>query len=172
MTCILPSRQKSKQRSCLCCNALFIPDSRNQHHQQYCDKSECRKASKRAAQARWLNSSKGEGYFSGTDNADRVRAWRKAHPGYWKRKKAPRTEDVVALQDFTKVQVIEKTPDPEITQNHALQEFCFLQPALIIGLIANLTGCTLQEDIAATSRRMVDFGRDILGKAMPIPKTS
>jgi hypothetical protein len=46
-----------------------------------------------------------------------------------------------------------------------------VQPALIIGLIANLTGSTLQDDIAATSRRFIDFGRDILGKAMPIPTT-
>ncbi len=172
MANFLPSKQKSQQRNCLCCNELFIPDARNRHHQQYCDKPECRNASKRAAQQRWLNSSKAEGYFSGEYNVNRVRKWRKEHPGYWKRKKAQCTEDVVALQDISNVQVTENKTDKEISQKHALQDICFVQPALIIGLIANLTGSTLQDDIAATSRRFIDFGRDILGKAMPIPTTS
>lgn len=171
MTCILPSKQKSQQSNCICCKELFIPDARNRRHQQYCEKPECRKASKRAAQERWLTSSKGTGYFNGPDNVVRVQEWRKAHPRYWKRKKASHAEDILALQDFSNVQVIDKKPDPEISEKHALQDFCFMQPALIIGLIANLTGSTLQDDIAATSRRLLDFGRDILGKAKPIPTT-
>jgi len=102
----------------------------------------------------------------------RVQEWRKTHPGYWKRKKAHPAETSVALQDLSNTQVIENTEGAEISQNHALQDLCFLQPALIIGLISNLTGSTLQDDIATTSRRFIDSGRDILGKAPPLPATS
>lgn len=172
MTCILPSIVEAQQRNCLNCNELFIPGARNRHHQRYCTKPQCHKASKRDAQQRWLNSDKGTGYFSGEDNMRRVRKWRKAHPGYWKHKKAQSAEPPIALQDLLNSQVIEKPDSSEISKNHALQDLCFLQPALIIGLISTLTGSTLQDDIATTSRRLIDSGRDILGKTIPTATTS
>lgn len=172
MGCILPSKRQVQYVTCSNCNKLFIPDARNRHHQKYCNKPPCRKVSKRVAQERWLDSDKGAGYFKHKDNVERVQQWRKAHPEYWKRKKTRSAETTVALQDVLNPQVIEKTEGHEISQNHALQDLCFLQPALIIGLIANLTGSTLQDDIATTSRRFIDSGRDILGKATPDPTTS
>ena len=172
MGCILPSKRQEQYVTCINCNELFIPDARNRTRQQYCSKAECRKASKHCAQQRWLDSDKGAGYFKNRDNVERVQRWRKAHPEYWKRKKSPSAEPPVALQDALNPQVIENTEESEISQNHALQDLCFLQPALIIGLIANLTGSTLQDDIATTSRRFIDSGRDILGKATPLPATS
>ena len=165
---ILPSRRQGLLIPCRKCNELFIPDARNRHHQQYCNKPECRTASKRAAQQRWLQSAKGAGYFSGDDNKRRVRQWRKEHPGYSKRKKVQPAAPPVALQDLSPSQVIEKPACSEISQNHALQDLYILQPALIVGLIATLTGSTLQDDIAATGRRLIDSGRDILGKTIPI----
>lgn len=175
MECILPSKRQELYVTCSNCNELFIPDARNRYHQKYCNKPECRKASKRDAQQRWLSSDKGAGYFKHKDNIERVREWRKAHPGYWKRKTAHSAEPPVALQDISNAQVIENKENEdahEISQNHALQDLCFLQPALIIGLISTLTGSTLQDDIATTSRRFIDSGRDILGKATPNPTTS
>jgi hypothetical protein len=170
--CILPSKRQELYVTCSNCNELFIPDARNRHHQKYCTKPECRQASKRSAQQRWLSSDKGAGYFQDHHNVDRVQQWRKMHPEYWKRKKTHSAEPPVALQDVLNPQVIENTGSHVISQNHALQDLCFLQPALIIGLIANLTGSTLQDDIATTSRRFIDSGRDILGKATPDPTTS
>jgi len=167
VTCIHLSKLAEKRLICCNCNELFTPDARNRHHQNYCAQPQCRKASKRSAQQRWLNSDKGAGYFSDEDNKRRVREWRKAHPGYWKRKKTRSAAPPVALQDFSNSQVIENTENSEISDNHALQDFCFLQPALIIGLISTLTGSTLHDDIANTSRRLIDSGRDILGKAIP-----
>jgi hypothetical protein len=38
-----------------------------------------------------------------------------------------------------------------------------------IGLVAMLTGRTLQEDIAATARQIEARGRDILGRVSPGP---
>lgn len=166
------SKQFDHQRNCSNCNELFIPDARNRHHQRYCTREVCRKVSKRSAQERWLQSDKGAGYFSGDDNKRRVRQWRKEHPGYWKRKKVRPADSPVALQDLLNSQVIEKPAGSEIPQNHALQDLYILQPALIIGLIATLTGSTLQDDIAATGRRLIDSGRDILGKTTPTTTTS
>lgn len=175
MECILPSKRQELYVICSNCNDLFIPDARNRYHQKYCTKPECRKVSKRSAQQRWLSSDKGAGCFRDHDNVRRVQEWRKAHPGYWKRKKAHPAATSVALQDLSNAQVIENNKNEdahEISQNHALQDLCFLQPALIIGLISNLTGSTLQDDIATTGRRFIDSGRDILGKATPLPATS
>jgi hypothetical protein len=44
----------------------------------------------------------------------------------------------------------------------ALQDDFFRQPAVLVGLIAHLTGLALQEDIAMTARRLQQLGRDIL----------
>jgi hypothetical protein len=45
---------------------------------------------------------------------------------------------------------------------HALQDVFFMQPAVVVGLIAQLTGLSLQEDIALTARRLQQLGHDIL----------
>jgi hypothetical protein len=37
-----------------------------------------------------------------------------------------------------------------------------MQPTLFVGLLAHLTGLSLQEDIAVTARRLQQLGRDIL----------
>lgn len=152
-----PSKRSRKRRICRHCKELFIPDPRNHHHQQYCSKQQCRKASKRSAQKRWLASSKGDGYFSGTDNIRRVQQWREAHPGYWKKEGAKNLEP---LQDLLNPQHIEIKGDKT---SFALQDLCLLQPALLIGLIATFTGNTLQDDIVHTARRLINSGQDILG---------
>jgi hypothetical protein len=45
---------------------------------------------------------------------------------------------------------------------HALQDAFFMQPAILVGLIAQLTGLSFQDDIAMTARRLQQLGRDIL----------
>ena len=67
-----------------------------------------------------------------------------------------------ALQDRLKAQRAElnkKSPD---FKNIALQDFLSVQPAVIIGLISNLIGSPLQDDIAKTLSRMQQSGQDIL----------
>ena len=49
----------------------------------------------------------------------------------------------------------------------ALQDSCLPQDPGFIGLVAMITGATLQEDIAATARRVVERGRHILGLNLP-----
>ncbi len=146
------------RKKCKHCRKLFIPDARNAKRQCCCGQPACRKASKAASQQRWLQKPDNKDYFRGPDNCRRVRQWRQAHPGYWKRGK----KGSDALQD----PIIEKPPEihTKTIENGdpALQDLLILQPDVIIGLIANITGFALQDDIAFCVRRLQQLGRDIL----------
>jgi hypothetical protein len=155
-----PRKRKRRRRKCRHCGELYTPDPRNRWHQKYCCKAECRQASKKAAQCRWLSSDGGSGYFQSPENVTRVQQWRLAHPGYWKR---PGTERPDALQEVLSSEVVETKEDTHSLNIRALQDVCSSQPALLIGLIASLTGSTLQDHIAETTRRFIVSGRDILG---------
>jgi hypothetical protein len=67
-----------------------------------------------------------------------------------------------ALQDDLTPQETQKQPLDEGLTSHALQDVFFLQPTVVIGLIVQLTGYSLQDDIAMTARRLQQLGRDIL----------
>jgi hypothetical protein len=150
---------------CRHCHEEHAADRRNRGRQRYCHKPECRRASKEFSQRQWRNRPENRNYFRGGDQCDRVRQWRQAHPGYWRHKR-PRTGD--ALQDTSMPQVAGnpavETAGPPVC-NHsaaALQEVCQPHPALIVGLIAFITGLALQDDIAARALFLLNRGRDIL----------
>jgi len=153
--------RKTKKKKCCHCRCLFVPDHRNQEKQKYCQKGPCRKASKKASQKKWLSKPENEDYFRSPDNVERVQEWRERTPEYWKRTKHPTT-----LQDLLIVQHIENKEDNnEIdahTQTLALQDLLMAQSPVIIGLISNLMGSALQDDIANTLLRMQQFGQEIL----------
>ncbi len=132
---------------CLHCHDEVLADCRNLGRQRFCRKPECRRASKASSQRQWRNRPENQDYFRGSDQCERVRQWRKAHPGYWRRRRPPvDARPASALQD----------------SSAALQEICVPQPALIAGLIAAVTGLALQEDIVASARAMINRGRVIL----------
>ena len=80
---------------CCHCQQLFTPDARNATRQRYCSKTACRKHSKADSQRRWLQKPENRDYFRGQVHVLRVKRWRAAHPGYWRKaKRSP-----VALQD-------------------------------------------------------------------------
>lgn len=87
---------KHAARICLCCKELFVP---NPHapYARYCSQPACRKASKRASQARWLNKPENRNHFCGECHVKRVQDWRKQHPGYWRQFQRKRQPD--ALQE-------------------------------------------------------------------------
>jgi hypothetical protein len=93
----------------------------------------------------------------------RVQAWRAAHPGYGKRRR--RQQD--ALQDIMTTQ----TPPPQApaapVEQVPLQETWRSQPPLLVGLIAQMTGSALQEDMAVVMRRLIARGQALLE---PYPK--
>jgi len=146
---------KRRRRKCLNCGALFRPDPRNAHHQRYCSLAQCRRASKAASQQRWLAKEANRDYFRGPEHAARVRAWRAAHPGYWRLAST-------ALQEDSSSQAIESQPKTTPLADLALQDLCRAQPLVLYGLIAHLTGTALQEDIALASARFQALAHDIL----------
>ena len=148
-----------KRKKCLNCKTLFIPDPRNVHRQKYCRAPECRKASKARSQQRWLQKKDNRDYFKGPENVQRVRQWRKANPGYWRRKSKNQPH---ALQDPLSQQHPENNDNIGGFASDALQDALIFQPAVLIGLIAQFTGCALQDDIALAVRRMQRLGTDIL----------
>ena len=149
----------TKRKKCRHCNRLFIPDPRSKDRQHYCRQPACRKASKADSQHRWLQKPENRGYFRGPDHVARVRRWRAEHPGYWRRK--PKRGSG-ALQDPLIAQAVEINTDKVDFAQNALQDLLMAQPSVIIGLVAQLTGCALQDDIVMAVRRMQQFGDDIL----------
>ena len=95
---------RTRRRKCPCCAELFIADARNRGRQKYCSKAACQRAGKAARQRRWLAKPENQNYFRGALHVARVRAWRQAHPGYW-RQSRPISEH--ALQDATRGEVTE-----------------------------------------------------------------
>ena len=156
---------RPRRRKCRCCNEFFFPDYRNRDRQHYCGQPACRQASKQASQRRWCRKPANRDYFCGAREVARVQAWRQAHPGYWKRK-VPRSgsTQVVAPQQVNPVQSSCNVPGSSLG---TLQDFCLPQHPGFIGLISLITGRTLQEDIVATARRVVEQGQNILGLRLP-----
>lgn len=154
--------KQKRIRSCQHCNELFRPDHRNGHHQRYCPATACRAASKVASQRRWLSRTANRNYHCGNDAVERVRQWRKAHPGYWRRKQPP-------LQDVCQSQPIENENlsgdlAAEISPKALpLQDLCLAKDPLFVGLMAHLTGA-LQDDIETQLLRFHSHGMTILRK--------
>ena len=152
---------------CLHCNEVHLSEPRNRGRQHYCPKLECRRASKASSQRQWTRRMENKNYFRGAENCERVRQWRKAHPGYW-RKKIPERE--VALQETCPSQEPANERVAQAAAPDALQDIWFSQPALLVGLISIVTGHALQEDIAASVRSFLTRGEDILRMVPRVPK--
>jgi hypothetical protein len=173
-------------RKCANCRVFFVPDKRNAWRQKYCTQPHCRKASKAASHKTWLAKEENLDHFRGPVNVRRVQEWRKNHPGYWRRK-IPKGKDALQdilienqsidsivtdhstepLQDIItdkSLQNQEVEPNSGAAGNFALQDILNLQHAVLIGLIAHLTGSALQDIIVPTFRRMGELGRDILNQ--------
>lgn len=152
------------RRKCRGCSEFFQPDYRNRSHQEFCSKSDCRRASKAVSQARWLRKTENRDYFRGPENTRRVQEWRKAHPGYWRKKSAGADAgQAPAAQPSGPEQSAQSSCNVPPQSSRALQDVCLLQDPVVIGLISMMTGSTLQEDIASTARKLQARGRDILG---------
>jgi len=151
--------KKTRRQKCRNCKRLFAPNPRNRSRQRYCSEPDCRAASKAASQAKWRQSEAGATYFCGPEHVERVRQWRLVHPGYSRdqvRSKKP-LQDLVEPQHPTVENI---NSDLDLS---ALQDPLAAQLPLFVGLIAQLTGSTLQDDIARTVRALQTRGADVLG---------
>jgi hypothetical protein len=159
-----PMVRQTPHRKCKQCQTYFVPDPRCGKRQHYCSQPECRQASKVASQPRWLDKPANRNYFKDSTHVERVRAWRQAHPGYWRRKSA---ETPHALQEDSAPQPSQNQALDASVTPEALQDDLFMQPTVLVGLIAHLTGLALQDDIVSTTRRLQQLGRDILSGSPP-----
>jgi len=161
----------TRRRKCRNCGALFKSNPRNRSH-HYCGKAACRTASQKASQKSWLHTPTGRHYHSGPEQVDRVKNWRKAHPGYWRQGKGA-LQDLIATQPVAPQEVTTGLnascpPDkascaPEGALNRPLQDMISAQDPLVVGLIAHLTGA-LQDEIASQIARFQTHGQQILRK--------
>lgn len=148
-----------KKKRCRNCRELFIPDYRNRDRQKYCDKPDCKKASKAASQQKWLKKPENKNYYRGPENVQRVQDWRKENPGYGKRITSSPPKP---LQDACEPEQTENMDNNAHFTKNALQDLCELQPSVIVGLIALFTGTSLQDNIEETLLRVQQLGQDIL----------
>lgn len=161
---LLPTRMSSAAGfgKCLHCKSLFTPDPRNRRHQSFCSQPVCRLESKRQAQARWLSKPENRDYFKGSGHVTRVQEWRRQHPGYSKPAKPVPAQPAPPLQDLCPPQPVEPQATPEDLFARALQDLSSVQTPLLVGLISQTLGSTLQEDIARHIRGLVAMGCDLL----------
>jgi hypothetical protein len=156
------SGTRRKRRKCIICKKFFIPHPANAYHQQACSSTACQKERQRLSHQQWLSRPENQDHFRGKENVERVQQWRKRNPGYWKR--TCRKKSSSTLQEVLNSQVTEAQEDKSEKKDDALQEVLTPQHPLLVGLISNLSGGTLQDDIEVFRRRLVERGCDILGQ--------
>ena len=162
------------RRKCRHCKRFFIPDPRNAKRQQYCPEQPCRAASKAASQRRWLSKPENLDVFKGPIHVARVQAWRQAHPGYWRRPPAGGSFKGVPLQDSLITQPFDNDEEPSQVVEPVLQDLLAAQPTVLLGLIAQFSDSTLQDDIARVGRNLLRLGHDVLhgeGKTLDLQTT-
>jgi len=142
-----------RRRKCLCCNTLFLPDPRQKKRQRFCSTPTCRKASKATSQKKWSSKPDNKDYFSGREHVRRVQAWRALHPGYWRINRQSLID--VPLQDPSLPQVTDNANKSAKLVRCALQDLKTRQVPVLVGIIAHLTGETLQDQIAITVSRLL-----------------
>jgi hypothetical protein len=157
-------KKRTRQRRCKNCSELYKPDPRHFKRQKFCRKPECRAASKKYSQQKWLNKKENQNHFSGPENVMRVQEWRKRNPGYWKRekpsKKASLGED--ALQDMTSSQTVGGKGSSIDLIQIPLQDLISAKTFVFIGFDTHLNKIALQEIIDATDQETVKLTSDIL----------
>jgi hypothetical protein len=139
---------------------LFIPEYRSAGRQRYCVRPACRKVSRRESQRRWLLKTGNAAYHTGDTPADRVKAWRAAHPGYWRRRATATNRAVQSRLELGSLLAPFALPDTCV----ALQDSWNSQVTALVGLIAWVRGTALQNVIADDLRDIMFAGRAILNE--------
>jgi hypothetical protein len=90
-----------------------------------------------------------------------VRAWQASHPGYWKRRRGKKS----VLPELCFAQASEGQADRGKAVRGVLPEILTAQPPVVIGLIAQMKGSVLPEDIAVMTGRLIARGRALMGSS-------
>lgn len=147
--------------TCLCCKEKCKADLRNAGRQKYCSKPTCRKASKAASQCQWNQKPENQDFFQRAENTKRVREWRAANPGYWRRASRSEAVENVALQETLIAQSIEPVLVTRPLQD-TLQDTLVAESPLFVGLVSFLSGMAEQEHITELICKLASRGQDIL----------
>jgi len=150
---------------------LFVPEPRAAGRQKFCCRPECRKISRRESDQRWMKNTGNGTYHSGEKGISRVREWRKANPGYWRRR--------ASVTDVTNHNHRPPATLRGVLSEFALQDICTPlqdswnpQVAALVGLIGWLRGSALQETIARDLREIMLAGYATLETSRPEPQNS
>jgi len=159
-------KKKIRRRRCKNCDDLFKPDPRNLKRQKFCRKLECKEASKRYSQQKWLMKPQNKGHFSGPENVIRVQQWRQQNPGYLKRKKTKKTTTLIegALQETLSLETIAGKGFLSDLMQNALQDSLSAKTLVIIGFDTQLNKTALQDIIDSTDQETVKLVPDVLKK--------
>ena len=148
---------KTRKIRCKNCGNYFYPDSFNRHHQKYCSRTECRKASHRASSSKYRKKKSSDSGFLHKES-ERVKKWQCKNPDYWK--KGKKTSKKILknqfLRDFAQVEKL----NSEVI---LLRDFTNLQYSVIKGVISTLTGNVLRDDITDFVRQMYNKGCEVSG---------
>lgn len=152
------------QLNCLHCNRLFVPDCRHRRDQRCCSRPACKRARQAASLQRWRAKPENREFWRGAWNVDRVREWRAAHPGYWKR---ANDGDKAPLQNAMKLTGIADSREDKagFDDEYATKRIPALlreQSPVVVGLIAQMTGCTLQNAILEVAEKLFEKGRAVM----------
>ena len=151
--------KRYRRRKCKHCHELYKVNPRARERQEYCSKPDCRRASHAASQRRWAAKSENHEFVSGPDEVKRVQAWRKAHPGYWRRSNKRES----ALRDVIPPQPTDNQEDVAGLIPDALHDLSSSQLPLLVGFISSLTDNALHDEIVETMRGYHTRGQLILG---------
>lgn len=156
--------KRTRRRRCKYCQDLYKPDSRQLKRQKFCRKLECKAASKKYSQQKWLNKPKNQDYFSGAEHVIRVQQWRQDNPGYLKRSPPSKKPSLIeyALQEMKSPQTITSKESSIDLIQISLQDLISAKTLVFIGFDTHLNKNTLQEIIAATDQEVVELAPDIL----------
>lgn len=154
----VPKRRSRYKRKCRVCKQVFTPDRRNLRHQKVCSSAHCQRVRRGISQRQWRSKPANRGYWKGSANVERVRQWRARNPGYWSRKSSSQPPE--PLQDLLPAQQADNKED---SVGLALQDVLTAQHPFIVGLMACLTGSTLQDHMDNQIRSFILRGLDVLG---------
>jgi hypothetical protein len=148
------------EKICRHCNEPFFPELRNRTRQHFCYKPECRKARKVKSHQLWLANN--PDHFKGAANVLRVQRWREAHPGYWRRAKAKAKSGLLpAVSPVAPAKHHQPQAMPALQDGVPPLQDSITRNPLILGLVAHVFGCTLQDCVEKMIPELIIRGMEI-----------
>ena len=168
---------KIEEIECKNCHRMFSPSKHNKHTQEYCTKSECRRVSHNASQAKQRRKGCNQTLEKRLKNSEYVKDWQRRHPGYHvkyqKKHKKSITKSLksdtaqaqksdaanVLLSDF----VLTNTVRGHSLRIMQLTDTVEYQNHIITGLISHLTDSLLSDIMDFQKNVFYDRGKSVSG---------